>query len=98
MSNVFRLPDTHEREWRVYAEQLQCALAKFGCANDPEIAYAMDKLKQAFMFANRNPLQVDGSPEQCLAALNAWVQTQVFALMMEIFRRDVELYRLRGPE
>lgn len=98
MATVINLPDKSEREWRVCEGHLRDAM-QVGGHVAPEAEYAISKLKPVFIKANRYPFKAQlttGNAEDLMADLNAWVQAQVFVVMLEVMERDMELFRLRG--
>jgi hypothetical protein len=95
MSNITQLPDSFERQWRVYEGQLQTHFAAAGASLD-EIDHAAAKLKPIYLDAARMNFTSGATGDALVQELNAWVNQQVFGMMTHIALRDVELYRLRG--
>ncbi len=98
MNDVVQLPDSFERQWRVYEGLLRNALDAHSTSKSGA-DYAMSKMKLIFIRSNRYPFdkdQISGKPDDIVADLNAWVKAQVFSLMLEVVARDVELFQLRG--
>ena len=94
MNNIVRLPDSMQRQWRVYEPLLKEFMRSIEC-DEEEINYACEKLKPLYLkFAA--PKQFSGDPEKILVELNVWVQVQILGLMQTVLVRDVELFRLRG--
>lgn len=95
MSNITRLPDSFERQWRVYEGELREHFAAADATPD-EIDHVAACLKPIYMQSARMSFSRNSSDgEQVVRDLNAWVQSQVFRLMLEVAIRDIELYRLR---
>lgn len=94
MSNIVQLPDSMQRQWRIFESALQDWLKSEGCSQQ-EIAHSCEKLKPIYLkFAQ--PKQFSGDPEKILLEFNDWVQDQTFGLLATVAVRDVELFRLRG--
>lgn len=96
MSTVAHLPDSFERQWRVYESALRAHFAAAG-ASPEELDYAAASLKPIYLASVRYPFTpADGiSGDVLMRELNAWVKQQVFALMTEVVLRDVQLHRLK---
>lgn len=93
MSNITTLPDSFERQWRVYEGDLRAHFATTGTSPE-ELAYVLGRLKPLFLQSARTPF--DGSGENLVRDLNTWVKSQVGTMMLQVALRDVELFRLRG--
>ena len=95
MSNVHQLPDSMQRQWRIFEGHLKTWLATGGGCTAAEINHACAQLKPIYLqFAQ--PKVFSGDPNTLLVELNSWVQTQICGLLQTIAVRDVELFRLRG--
>jgi hypothetical protein len=94
MSNVHQLPDTMQRQWRVFDGMLKDGLATGGCTA-AEINYACAQLKPIYLHYSQ-PKDFSGDPEKVLVEFNTWVRTQIFGLLQIVAVRDIELFRLRG--
>lgn len=94
MSNVHHLPDSMQRQWRIFEGLLRDCLATEGCT-DAEINYTCAQLKPLYLqFAQ--PKDFSGDPEKVLVEFNTWVQAQIIGLLQTVAARDIELFRLRG--
>lgn len=92
---VHQLPDSMQRQWRVFEGHLRTWLATDAGCTAAEIDHACAQLKPFYLqFAQ--PKQFSGDPEKVLLEFNSWVQEQLIGLMQIITVRDIELYRLRG--
>lgn len=95
MSNVHELPDSMQRQWRVFEGMLKAGLATEGGCTAAEINHACAKLKPIYL-QYAQPKDFSGDPEKVLQEFNTWVRTQIGGLLLTIAARDVELFRLRG--
>lgn len=95
MSNVHELPDSMQRQWRVFDRILKAELAMEGGYTVAEINHACVKLKPIYLEYSQ-PKDFSGDPNKVLLELNTWVRTQIIGLLLTIAARDVELFRLRG--
>jgi len=97
VNKVHQLPDSMQRQWRVFEGKLREWLATDAGCTAAEIDHACAQLKPLYLqFAQ--PKTFSGDPEEVLLGLNSWVQTQLIGLMQVISVRDIELYRLRGGD
>ncbi len=98
MSNVTRLPDSMVRQWRAYGQAIDEFLAATGCSAD-EIEHVRTTLKPIYLtYAKPKSFELPtGDPDAVVQALSDWVQSQVNGLLVEVMKREVALYRLRGP-
>lgn len=94
MGDIHQLPDSMQRQWRVFERVLKNFMVEASCSA-AEIDYALGQLKPLYL-RYAQPNQFSGDPETVLKELNEWVQTQLSGLMQVIVARDVELFRLRG--
>lgn len=94
MGDVHHLPDSMQRQWRVYEGLLKDCLATGGCTA-AEINYACTQLKPIYLQYSQ-PKEIPMDPETVLKELNDWVQAQIFGLLQIIVVRDIELFRLKG--
>lgn len=95
MPNITKLPDSFERQWRVYEGQLRAHFAAAGASCD-EIEHVAAKLKPIYLGSARMSFTTDATGETLVRELNTWVNKQVLGMMIHIALRDVELYRLQG--
>lgn len=96
MDNVVTLPDSMQRQWRVYELGLGDHLRKYGCAAD-EVAHVLESLKPVFLqYATQNLTTTvnPADPGAVVRELNAWVHGIVSGLLEEVAAREVRLYRL----
>jgi len=95
MSNVHQLPDSMQRQWRVFEGHLRKTMAtECGCTA-AEINYTCAQLKPIYLKYSQ-PNDLSGDPNKLLLELNTWVRTQINGLLLTVAARDVELFRLRG--
>ena len=96
MSNVTHLPDSMQRQWRVYEAGLRKHFGTHG-ASSAELEYAVATLKPIFLKA-ASPVSFSGElgGYQLLKSVNEWVYGQIYELLLHVALRDAELYRLRG--
>lgn len=95
MTNIVQLPDSFERQWRVYEGQLRAHYSQQGATLD-EVEYALVRLKPIYLDAASMNFTSFATGDVMMRELNTWVNKQVFTMMTYIAVRDVELYRLRG--
>lgn len=95
MSNVHELPDSMQRQWRVFEGMLKAVLATEGDCTAAEITYVCAQLKPIYLKFSQ-PKDFSGDPGKVLVELNTWVQAQIGGLLQTLAVRDLELYRLRG--
>ena len=95
MSNVHELPDSMQRQWRVFDRILKAGLATESGCTAAEINHVCAKLKPIYLKYSQ-PKDFSGDPNKVLLELNTWVRTQISELLLTIAARDVELFRLRG--
>jgi len=94
MSNITKLPDSFERQWRVYEAQIREAMVEFP---QDETEHAVTSLKPVYLRAVKaTPFTINATGEELVHELNAWVNKQVFTMMKEVLIREIELYRFHG--
>ncbi len=94
--NVVQLPDSMQRQWRVFEGPLRRGLDVAGVA--PDVAdVALERIKPLYLrHAKPNPIPEDASPEEQLKAINDWVTQFGGGLLLEILIREIQLINLRG--
>lgn len=97
MTNITELPDSFERQWRVYEGQLRAFYSPHGVAPN-EFEYAAGRLKPIYLEAARMSFTSSATHEVMVRELNTWVNRQVFSMMAHLVARDIQLYRLRGDD
>lgn len=96
MTNIVQLPDSFERQWRVYEGQLRAHFSQPGAATPDEVEYLTAQLKPIYLDAARMEFSSSATGDALVRELNTWVNRQVASMMLEIAARDIELHRLRG--
>lgn len=99
MPNIIALPDSMQRQWRVYERALGHHMRRNG-ADTNEISHVLQALKPVFLqYATQNlSASIDSmNPDAAVTQLNAWVQGIVGGLLEEVAAREVRLFRLEGP-
>ncbi len=93
---VIQLPDSMQRQWRVFEALLRRELGAAGV--DHTIAdLALERVKPLYLrHAKPNPIPEGASPEEQLKAINDWVTQFGGFLLLEILIREIELINLRG--
>lgn len=92
---VVQLPDSMQRQWRVFEAPLRRELGAAGV--DPDVAdVALERIKPLYLrHAKPNPIPDDASPEERLKAINDWVTQFGGGLLLEILIREIQLINLR---
>lgn len=95
-AELFRMPDTMHRQWRVYEARLHEIMRANG--TDAEVAkIALERIKPIYLrCATPLPLPDVSDTETVLKQVNSWVSQLGTGLMTEIIVREVELINLRG--
>lgn len=95
-AEIVQLPDTMERQWRVYETALQKLMRKNGI--DAEVAKtALSTVKQIYLrCATPHDIPKVSDPEAILLEVNRWVSRLGTDLLTEIIVREVALINLRG--
>ena len=89
---VTRLPDSMQRQWRVYEEALGAELQIAGCQQD-EINHVLTVLKPAYLnYAKPNKFY--GDAETVLQELSDWVKDVTGGLLIALAMKELELYRV----
>lgn len=93
---VIQLPDSMQRQWRVFEALLRRELGAAGV--DPDVSdVALERIKPLYLkHAKPNPIPEDASPEEQLKAINDWVTQFGGGLLLEILIREIQLINLRG--
>lgn len=95
MTNVVELPDSMQRQWRVYEKMLDDFMRAHG-SGAGEIAHVLRNVKPVFLqYATQNlsaPLD-PADPDAVVRQLNAWVQGIVCGLLEEVVAREIRLFR-----
>ena len=93
---VAQLPDSMQRQWRVFEALLRRELGAVGV--DPDVAdVALERIKPLYLqHAKPNPIPEDASPEEQLKAINDWATQFGGGLLLEILIREIQLINLRG--
>lgn len=93
---VIQLPDSMQRQWRVFEALLRRELGAVGV--DPDVAdVALERIKPIYLrHAKPNPIPEDASPEEQLRAFNDWVTQFGTGMLLEIMIREIQLINLRG--
>lgn len=94
IANVVALPDSMERQWRLFEQELKELMQSSGCDAN-EINYVFEQVKPIYL-EYAKPNCFSGNPEKLLEELNFWVRKQTFGFLNIIIAKEVELYRLRG--
>lgn len=94
--NVVQLPDSMQRQWRVFEALLRREFPAAGF--DPDVVdIALERIKPLYLkHARPNPIPDDASPEDRLMAINDWVTQFGAGLLLEILIREIQLINLRG--
>ena len=99
-TNIISLPDSMQRQWRVYERGLGHHMRQNGAGTD-EISHVLEALKPVFLrYATQNlSATIDPTnPEAAVMQLNAWVHGIVGGLLEEVAAREIQLFRLEGPK
>ena len=91
MSNVHQLPDSMERQWRVFDDAVRRGLVSGGCTGH-EIDTALMALKPIYLEA-ATPKAFSGTGDQVVESLNTWVHDMVATLLIVLAVREIELQR-----
>jgi hypothetical protein len=95
-NNVVSLPESMERQWQLFANELRRQFVRKGA--DPEMIEAILARVRPVYMSHVKPTQIpDGADlETVIKLLNQWVFEFGSGLLMEIVVREIELFRLRG--
>ena len=98
-NNVVHLPDSMQRQWRIYEAELRNAMVSAEVSEDA-ITHACEQIKPVYLrYAQPAKFNVDhGDPEKAVHELNDWVFAQIFGLLQVLAVREVELFQLRGGD
>lgn len=91
MSSVHQLPDSMERQWRVFADAVRQGLLRRDCTPH-EVDTALVTLKPVYIMA-ATPKTFSGTGDQLVEAINIWVHDQVATLLIALAVREIELQR-----
>lgn len=96
--NVTQLPDSMQRQWRVFEALLRRELGAVGV--DPAVSdVALERIKPLYLrHAKPSEIPDGASPEEQLKAFNDWVTQFGAGLLLEILIREIQLINLRGEE
>jgi hypothetical protein len=94
-ARIFTLPDTMNRQWRVFADDLR-AQARAGGATHAETEHAVSVVQPLFLrYGTPKAPDVAGlSGDDAVASVNAWARDLVGGIMTELIAREIELHRL----
>lgn len=95
-NKVIELPDSMQRQWRVFEAMLRRELGAAGV--DPAVSdIALDRIKPLYLrHAKPNEIPEGASPDEQLKAINDWVTQFGTGLLLEILIREIQLINLRG--
>lgn len=94
-NNVIRLPEPALLRWGTLSKSISEGLTVAGRSDD-EIQYALSQIKPIFL-ANPSEISIEAANKQDLVEeLNRRVQKLFNALLLELVKRELDLYRLRG--
>lgn len=94
-AEVIQLPDTMERQWRVYESAIQKLMRESGI--DAEVGkVALGRVKPIYLRC-ATPLAIPhvSDPEAVLKQINSWASQLGTGLLVEIILREVALINLR---
>jgi hypothetical protein len=91
MGTIAHLPDRMQHAWRSYERELRKALDATG-VEAGAVESAIGALRPVFLRV-AEPGTFSGNPHEVVERMNAWVQQQVFGLLMEVAIREVQLWR-----
>lgn len=95
-NKVIELPDSMQRQWRVFEAMLRRELSAAGV--DPDVAdVALERIKPIYLrHAKPNEIPNGASPEEQMKAINDWVTQFGGGMLLEILIREIQLINLRG--
>lgn len=95
-NKVIELPDSMQRQWRVFEALLRRELGAVGVDHDVADA-ALGRIKPLYLrHAKPNEIPDGASPDEQLKAINDWVTQFGCGLLLEILIREIQLINLRG--
>lgn len=94
-NNVIKFPAPDLLRWGTLSKSIADGLAEAGCSDD-EIQHVVSQIKPVFL-ANPSQISIDAVNRQDLIEqLNSTIQQLFNALLLELIKRELDLYRLRG--
>lgn len=93
-TNVVFLPDSMQRQWRLFEQELKEAM-QFSGSDANEINYVIEQVKPIYL-EYAKPNCFSGDHEKVLEEFNTWVRKQTSGFLNIIIFKEIELYRLRG--
>lgn len=93
-AQVFQLPDTMERQWRVIEPDLRRALAE-GLCTPAETEHIVTTMKPMYLqVATAKSEDISAmSPDEAVASVDAWVKGLLYGLLVQIVARELTLLR-----
>lgn len=95
-NNVIQLPDSMQRQWRVYEDVLRRELGAIG-VDSAVSGVALERVKPLYLHhAKPKEIPEGASRDEQLKVVNEWVSQFGSGLLMEVLIREIQLIYMRG--